>query len=79
MSDTLLDYASWSFQLIMVLAIVYLVAGLIKPAWVKATNRSTIVVASVVVMLLASTAFYFAVRPLPGALESPAALNASPP
>ncbi len=79
MSDAVLDYSSWSFQLIMVLAILYLVAGLINPAWVKAGRRSTIVIVSALVMLLASTAFYIAVRPLPDALESPAKLNSSPP
>ena len=56
MSDALLDYSSWSFQLITVLAVLYLVFGLIKPAWVLATKRSTIVIVSAVVMLLAATA-----------------------
>ena len=64
MSDALLDYSSWSFQLIIVLAMLYLVVGLIRPDWVMARRRSTIVIVSVVVMLLASTAFYVAVRPL---------------
>ena len=64
MSDALLDYSSWSFQVIAVLAILYLVAGLIKPAWVMASKRSTIIAVSVMVLLLASTAFYVAVRPL---------------
>ena len=67
MSNTLLDYSSWSFQLIAVLAILYLVAGLIKPSWVMASRRSTIVAVSVMVLLLASTAFYVAVRPLDSA------------
>jgi hypothetical protein len=64
MSDALLDYSSWSFQLIAVLAILYLVVGLIRPAWVMARKRSTIIAVSVMVLLLASTAFYVAVRPL---------------
>lgn len=64
MSDALLDYSSWSFQLIVVLAVLYLVIGLIQPSWVMARKRSTIVVVSVVVLLLASTAFYVAVQPL---------------
>jgi hypothetical protein len=64
MSDALLDYSSWSFQLIAVLAILYLVAGLIRPSWVLARRRSTIVAVSVMVLLLASTAFYVVVRPL---------------
>lgn len=63
MSDALLDYSSWSFQLIVVLAVLYLVVGLIQPAWVMARRRSTIVVVSVVVLLLASTAFYIVVEP----------------
>ena len=33
MSNALLDYSSWSFQLIAALAILYLVVGLIRPAW----------------------------------------------
>ena len=64
MSDALLDYSSWSFQVIAVLAILYLVVGLIRPSWVMAEKRSTIVAVSVMVLLLASTAFYVAVRPL---------------
>ena len=64
MSNALLDYSSWSFQLIAVLAILYLVVGLIRPAWVLARKRSTIIAVSVMVLLLASTAFYVAVRPL---------------
>jgi uncharacterized ion transporter superfamily protein YfcC len=79
MSDALLDYSSWSFQLIFVLVMLYLVLGLIKPAWVMATRRRTVVIVSVVVMLLASTAFYVAVRPLDGAPDGPAALNTEPP
>ena len=34
MSDALLDYSSWSFQLITFLAVLYLILGLIHPAWV---------------------------------------------
>jgi hypothetical protein len=64
MSNALLDYSSWSFQLIAVLAILYLVIGLIRPAWVLARKRSMIIAVSVMVLLLASTAFYVAVRPL---------------
>ena len=47
MSDALLDYSSWSFQLITLLAVLYLILGLINPAWVRATKRSTIVIVSV--------------------------------
>jgi cytochrome c oxidase assembly factor CtaG len=64
MSDALLDYSSWSFQLIIVLAVLYLVIGLLQPSWVMARKRSTIVIVSVLVLLLASTAFYVAVQPL---------------
>jgi hypothetical protein len=79
MSDALLDYSSWSFQLIMVLAILYLVVGLIRPEWVMARSRTTIVIVSVVVMLLASTLFYVAVQPLPGADVAPATVESPPP
>ena len=79
MSDALLDYSSWSFQLIIVLAILYLVVGLIRPDWVMARRRSTIVIVSVVVMLLASTAFYVAVRPLDSAPDGSSALIVEPP
>jgi len=34
---------------------------------------------SAIVLLLAATAFYIAVRPLPGALDSPTAIEAEPP
>jgi hypothetical protein len=76
MSDALLDYSSWSFQLIFFLVVLYLVFGLIKPAWVLASRRSTVVVVSVAVMLLASTAFYVAVRPLDSAPDGARATNA---
>jgi hypothetical protein len=42
MSNALLDYSSWSFQVIFVLIVLYLVAGLVKPAWVGAGSRRTI-------------------------------------
>jgi hypothetical protein len=76
MSNALLDYSSWSFQLIAVLAILYLVVGLIKPAWVMAQRRSTIIAVSVVVLLLASTAFYIAVRPFDSMPDGASTQNA---
>lgn len=79
MSDAFLDYTSWSFQFIMVLAVLYLVFGLVKPAWVLARSRFTVAVVAAIVMLLASTAFYVAVQPLPGAQDTPAQINATPP
>jgi hypothetical protein len=78
MSDALLDYSSWSFQLVFVLIVLYLVLGLINPAWVMATKRSTIVIISVVAMLLASTAFYVAVRPLDDVGPQPPAADIVP-
>lgn len=78
MSDALLDYSSWSFQLIFLLAVLYLVIGLIRPSSVMATKRRTIVIAAVVVVLLASTAFYIAVRPFDGAPDGPASLDTEP-
>ncbi len=79
MADALLDYSSWSFQLIFVLVVLYLVFGLVKPSWVLAGKRSTVVVISIVVLLVASTLFYLLIRPLPGALEPPAAIGTEPP
>jgi hypothetical protein len=79
MSNALLDYSSWSFQLIVVLAVLYLVVGLIKPEWVLAKRRSTIVMVAVVVLLLASTAFYIAVRPFDSMPAGPSALNSEAP
>jgi hypothetical protein len=79
MSNALLDYSSWSFQFIVVLAILYLVIGLIQPSWVLAKRRSTIVGISVVVLLLASSAFYIAVRPFDSMPDGPSALNSEPP
>jgi succinate-acetate transporter protein len=72
MSDALLDYSSWSFQVIFVLIVLYLVVGLVKPAWVGAGSRRIIAIVSVVGMLIASTAFYVAVRPLDGAPDGAA-------
>jgi hypothetical protein len=79
MSDALLDYTSWSFQLIVVLAVLYLVLGLINPAWVLAKRRWAVVGISVVVLLLASTAFYVAVRPFDSLPAGPSALNSETP
>jgi hypothetical protein len=79
MSNALLDYSSWSFQLIVVLAVLYLVVGLIQPSWVMATKRSTIAILGVAVLLLASTAFYIAVRPFDSMPDGPSALNGSAP
>lgn len=64
MSNALLDYSSWTFQAIFVLIVLYLVVGLLKPAWVGASSRRTIAIVSVIGLLIASTAFYVAVRPL---------------
>jgi hypothetical protein len=76
MSNTaLLDYSSWSFQLIVVLVVLYLVVGLIQPSWVLAAQRRTIVIVSAVILVLASTAFYVAVRPLASASDGASALN----
>jgi hypothetical protein len=79
MSNALLDYSSWSFQLIVVLAILYLVVGLIQPSWVLAKRRSTLVGISVVALLLASTAFYIAVRPFDSMPDGSSALNTESP
>ncbi len=67
MSNALLDYSSWSFQVIFLLIVLYLVVGLMEPAWVGAGSRRTIAIVSVLGILLASTAFYVAVRPFDGA------------
>jgi hypothetical protein len=75
MSNALLDYSSWSFQAILVLIILYLVVGLLKPAWVGAGSRRTIAIVSILGILLASTAFYVAVRPLDGAPDGADAPN----
>ncbi len=64
MSNALLDYSSWSFQLVFVIVVLYSVVGLIRPSWVLAKKRSTVVVVSVLAMVIASTAFYIAIKPL---------------
>ena len=65
--NELLDYSSWSFQLVFFLVVMYLVVGLIQPKWVLVTKRRTIVIVSVLILLIASTAFYIATRPLDSA------------
>jgi hypothetical protein len=76
MSNAFLDYSSWSFQLIAVLGFLYLIVGLAKPSWVLASRRSTVAAIGIVVLLLASTAFYAAMQPLENAaVEAPSALN----
>jgi hypothetical protein len=79
MSNALLDYSSWSFQAVMILLVLYLLIGLINPAWVLASKRSTIVGVFVAVALIASTALYLVTRELPGNEETPAQINAAPP
>jgi hypothetical protein len=79
MSNALLDYSSWSFQAVMILSVLYLLIGLINPAWVLASKRSTIVGVFVAVALIASTALYLVTRELPGGEETPAQINAAPP
>lgn len=81
--NALLDYSSWTFQAIFLLIVLYLVVGLVKPSWVGAGSRRTIAIVSIVGLLLASTAFYVAVRPLDGAPDgaqapSPQATTAQP-
>jgi hypothetical protein len=79
MSNALLDYSSWSFQAVMILVVLYLLVGLINPAWVLASKRSTIVGVFVALALIASTALYLVTRELPGGEETPAQINAQPP
>jgi protein-S-isoprenylcysteine O-methyltransferase Ste14 len=79
MSNALLDYSSWSFQAVMILLVLYLLVGLINPAWVLASKRSTIVGVFVAVALIASTALYLVTRELPGGEKTPAQINADPP
>jgi hypothetical protein len=78
MSNALLDYSSWSFQAVMILLVLYLLIGLINPAWVLARKRSTIVGVFVAAALIASTALYLVTRELPGGEETPAQINAAP-
>lgn len=78
MPDALLDYSSWSFQLILLVLVLYLVVGLIRPAWVLARSRRTIAIVFVAGLLIASTAFYMAVRSLPGANEPASAVESAP-
>jgi nitrate reductase gamma subunit len=75
MSNALLDYSSWSFQLSVVLVILYLVVGLIRPSWVLAAKRRTNVIVSMVILLLAGTAFYIAVRAFDSLPDGSSALN----
>ncbi len=65
--NELLDYSSWSFQIVFFLVVMYLVVGLVQPKWVLATRRSTIVIVSVLLLLIGSTAFYIATLPLDSA------------
>ena len=76
--EKLLEYSSWSFQLAFVIIVLYLVLGLIKPSLVLAAKRSTVVLLSVIAMLLASTAFYVAIRPLDNVGPQPPAADIIP-
>lgn len=76
MTSTTLDYSSWLFQLICVLAIVYLAVGLTQPALVKAGKRSTVAIIAAAVMLLAATGFYFVASTLPGGEDTLPEVNA---
>ncbi len=70
MTSTTLDYSSWLFQLICVLAIIYLAVGLSRPALVKTGKRSTVAIIAAAAMLLAATAFYFVAGTLPGGRDT---------
>jgi len=76
MTSTTLDYSSWLFQAIGVLAIIYLALGLTKPSLVKATRRSTVAIVAAIVLIAASTAFYFVASKLPGGTDTPAQIEA---
>jgi formate hydrogenlyase subunit 4 len=78
MPDALLDYSSWSFQLIAVLLVLYLVVGLIRPSMVLARSRRTVAIVSVAGLLAAMTVFYLAVRQLPGADVPASAVESAP-
>ena len=74
-TTSVLDYSSWTFQLIGVLAIIYLAVGLANPSWVLATKRSTVAIIAAIVLLIASTVFYFTARKLPGGEDTPAQIQ----
>lgn len=76
MTSATLDYSSWLFQLIGVLAIVYLAVGLSRPALVGAGKRSTVAVIAAAVILIAATAFYFVAGTLPGGKDTLPEINA---
>jgi len=78
MYEKLLEYSSWSFQLAVVLIVLYVVVGLLQPSWVLAAKRSTVVVVGVIAMLLASTAFFVATRPLDNVGPQPPAADIVP-
>ena len=65
--NELLDDSSWSFQLVLFLAVVHLVVGLIQPKSLWATTRSTIVIVPVLLLLIALKAFYIVTLPLDSA------------
>ena len=67
----LLDYSSWTFQAIFLVIVLYPVVGQLKPAWVGGASRRTIAIVSVAGLLIASTVFYIAVRPLNGPPDGP--------
>lgn len=77
-TTSVLDYSSWLFQLVGVLVIIYLAVGLANPSWVLATKRSTVAIVSAVILLIASTAFYFTARDLPGGDDTPAQIKSEP-
>jgi len=74
-----LDYSSWLFQFVAVLAILYLVVGLARPSLVFATKRSTVAIAAAIVLLLAATAFYLVVSKLPGGDDTASEIRVAPP
>jgi uncharacterized membrane protein YGL010W len=70
MTSTTLDYSSWLFQFVCVVAIVYLAVGLSNPALVRASRRSTVAIVAALVLLLASSAFYMVASKLPGGKDT---------
>jgi len=79
MTNPTLDYSSWLFQLIVVIVVIYLAAGLTRPSLVMAAKRSTVALVAAIALLIAATGFYLVDRKLPGGDDTPAEIKTEPP
>lgn len=75
MSDTLIEGAQLAFAIVSLLALLYLVVGLIRPSWAWAAKRRWVVLRSLAAVLLAGAGFVGVIAYTLGQPDSPHAFD----